>query len=216
MRLLKRRPDETGPDEPDVEDASSSSSDAAVPDSPDADTTAGGGTAVRSRWRRTVTVPVTVPQRAVRRTVTVPSRAVDHVVVSPGLSLGPLLALVAGAALAVVGAVALLRAGVDDTWYRPRVQVIDASHTALLGALELGAGVLLLLAGLLRSRALVTVFGLAMAIAATAAAIDPAEVRRELAIERWWAWTIVGAGVVLVLAALQAPRERREAVVDVS
>jgi hypothetical protein len=210
MRLLKRSPDESGSGEPAVEDASTTTTEPA-PTSP---ATPADGTPARSRWRRTVTVPVTVPQRAVRRTVTVPSRAVDHVAVSPGLNLGSLAAIAAGAVLAVVGAVALLRAGVDDTWYRPRVEVLDANHTAFLGALEVGAGILLLLAGLIRVRVLVAVLGLAMAIAATAAAIDPAELQRELAIERWWAWTLVGAGVVLTLASLQAPQGRHEAVVD--
>jgi hypothetical protein len=213
MRLLKRRPDEAGPGEPDVEDATTTTTTEPAPTSP---ATPGDGTPARSRWRRTVTVPVTVPQRAVRRTVTVPSRAVDHVAASPGLSLGSLVAIAAGAALAVAGAVAMLRAGADDTWYRPRVEVLDADHTALLGAVELGAGILLLLAGLLRVRVLVAVLGLAMAVSATAAAIDPAELQRELAIERWWAWTLVGVGVVLTLASLQVPRERHEAVVDLS
>jgi hypothetical protein len=214
MRLLKRRPDDTGSGEPDAEDASTTTT--TTEPAPASPTTRAEGTAARSRWRRTVTVPVTVPQRAVRRTVTVPSRAVDHVAASPGLNLGSLAAIAAGAALAVVGAVALLRAGVDDTWYRPRVEVLDADHTALLGALEIGAGILLLLAGLLRVRVLVAVFGLAMAVSATASAIDPAELQRELAIERWWAWTLVGVGVVLTLASLQVPRERHEAVVDLT
>jgi hypothetical protein len=213
MRLLKRRPGETGSDEPAAEDASTTTTEPA-PTSP---ATPGDGTPARSsRWRRTVTVPVTVPQRAVRRTVTVPSRAVDHVAVSPGLSLGSLAAIAAGAALAIAGAVALLRAGVDDTWYRPRVEVLDADHTALLGVIEIGAGILLLVAGLIRVRVIVAVLGLAMAISATAAAIDPAELQRELAIERWWAWTLVGVGVVLTLASLQVPRERHEAVVDLT
>jgi hypothetical protein len=213
MRLLKRRPGETGSDEPAAEDASTTTTEPA-PASP---ATPGDGTPARSsRWRRTVTVPVTVPQRAVRRTVTVPSRAVDHVAVTPGLSLGSLAAIAAGAALAIAGAVALLRAGVDDTWYRPRVEVLDADHTALLGAIEIGAGILLLVAGLIRVRVIVAVLGLAMAISATAAAIDPAELQRELAIERWWAWTLVGVGVVLTLASLQVPRERHEAVVDLT
>jgi hypothetical protein len=46
-------------------------------------------------------------------------------------------------------------------------------------------------------------------------AIEPQELQRELAIERWWAWTLAAAGVVLALSALQAPREHRKAVVDV-
>jgi hypothetical protein len=163
-----------------------------------------------------VTLPMTVPERSVRRTMTVPSRPVEHTPAWPSVRLGPLLAIAAGAALAVVGSVALIRTGIDGTWFRPRVEVLDADHTALLGALEIGAGLLLLLVGLTGSRVPVAILGLAMALGATAMAIEPEELQRELAIERWWAWTLAAAGVVLTLAALQAPRERRTTVIDVT
>jgi hypothetical protein len=55
-----------------------------------------------------------------------------------------------------------------------------------------------------------------MALGATAIAIEPEELQRELAIERWWAWTLAAVGVVLALSAVQAPLERRQTVVDVS
>ena len=57
--------------------------------------------------------------------------------------------------------------------------------------------------------------GLAMALGATAIAIEPEGLQRELAIERWWAWTLAAVGVVLTLAALQAPYQRRRTVVDI-
>ena len=146
----------------------------------------------------------------------VPSRSVEPTSAWPSVSLGPLLAIAAGAALAVVGSVALLRTGVDETWFRPRIEVLDADHTALLGALEIGAGLLLLLAGLMGSRVAVAILGLAMALGATAMAIEPEELQRELAIERWWAWALAAVGAVLTLSALQTPRERRKTFVDVS
>jgi hypothetical protein len=148
--------------------------------------------------------------------MTVPSRSVERTSARPSVSLGPLLAIATGAALAVVGAVALVRTGIDGTWFRPRVEVLDADHTALLGAVEIGAGLLLLLAGLTGKRAPVAIVGLAIALGATAMAIEPEELQRELAIERWWAWTLAAAGVVLTLGTLQAPRERHKTVVDVS
>jgi hypothetical protein len=148
--------------------------------------------------------------------MTVPSRFVERTSARPSVSLGPLLAIATGAALAVVGAVALVRTGIDGTWFRPRVEVLDADHTALLGAVEIGAGLLLLLAGLTGKRVPVAIVGLAIALGATAMAIEPEELQRELAIERWWAWTLAAAGVVLTLGTLQAPRERHKTVVDVS
>jgi hypothetical protein len=132
------------------------------------------------------------------------------------MTLSPLLATAVGAALAVVGAVALLRTGIDETWFRPRVEVLNADHTALLGALEIGAGLLLLLVGLMGSRVAVALLGLALALGATAMAIEPEQLQRELAIERWWAWALAAAGVLLTLAALQTPRERRRTMVHVS
>jgi hypothetical protein len=215
MRLLNRRPDETDADEPEGEEAvvaeRRGQQPAQATGAPESSRSGG------HRWgRRTVTVPMTVPERSVRQTVAVPSRSLERTSAWPRVSLGPLLAIAAGAALAVVGSVALLRTGIDGTWFRPRIEVLDADHTALLGALEVGAGLLLLLAGLMGSRVAVAILGLAMALGATAMAIEPEELQRELAIERWWAWALAAAGVALTLAALQAPRERRKTLVDVS
>jgi hypothetical protein len=214
MRLLKRHPDETDADELGVEEGvvderrvQGPAEESAAPARP---------RPTGHRWgRRTVTVPMTVPERSVRRTVTIPSRSLERTSPWRSVSVGPLLAIAAGAALAVVGSVALVRTGIDGTWFRPRIRVLDADHTALLGALEIGAGLLLLLGGLTGSRVLVAILGLAMALGATAVAIEPQELQRELAIERWWAWTLAATGVVLTLAALQAPREHRKTVVDV-
>jgi hypothetical protein len=214
VRLLKHHPDETDTREPGDDEAAAAEHRVQGPAEEPA--AAARRRPTGHRWgRRTVTVPMTVPERSVRRTMTVPSRSVERTSAWPRVGLGPLLAISTGAALAVVGSVALVRTGIDATWFRPRVEVLDADHTALLGALEIAAGLLLLLAGLTGSRVPVAILGLAMALGATALAIEPEELQRELAIERWWAWTLAAAGVVLTLAALQAPRERRKAVVDV-
>jgi hypothetical protein len=183
MRLLKQHPDETGADDPGVDEALVADGRAQEPAEDSAVPTRGspGG----HRWgRRTVTVPMTVPERSVRRTMTVPSRSVERTSAWPSMRLGPLLAIPVGAALAVVGAVALVRTGIDGTWFRPQIEVLDADHTALLGALEIGAGFVLLLVGLTGSRVAVAILGLAMALGATAMAIEPEPLQRELAIER--------------------------------
>lgn len=164
------------------------------------------------RFRRTLTVPMTVPRRAVRRTVSIPSRRAAPS--APPWGLAPMLSTLAGAALAVVGLVVLIRAGLNETWFQPRVEVLDATHTPLLGAIEIGAGALLIILGLAGSRVLVAMAGIAGALVATAAAVEPEELNRELAIESWWAWVLAGVGVTLTLVALQAPRPRPETVVD--
>jgi hypothetical protein len=116
---------------------------------------------------------------------------------------------VIGAGLALVGLIVLARAGLDGTWYRPVVEVLDANHTAALGAAEVGAGVLLILAGVARSRVAAALVGLAIAIAGALAAIESSEVRRELAVEQWWAWILAGVGLLVAVVALVPPRRRR-------
>jgi hypothetical protein len=114
-----------------------------------------------------------------------------------------------GAGLALVGALVLVRTGIDASWYRPVETVADADHTPLLGALEVGAGVLLMLAAASRSRALPALTGLAIAVAGGLAAIENAEVSRELAIEESWAWMLAGVGLVVTIVSLAPPRRRR-------
>jgi hypothetical protein len=123
-------------------------------------------------------------------------------------SIADLVVTLVGVGLIVAGALALARAGVDDTWYSPVAEVVGANHTALLGAAEVGAGVLIVLAGVARRRVLATLFGLALAILAGLAAIETADVSRELAIEDWWAWLLVAAGALVVLMGL-IPRKAR-------
>ncbi|MGH9211565.1 MAG: hypothetical protein ACRD2C_12910 [Acidimicrobiales bacterium] len=171
---------------------------------------------VRHRLRRKVTVPMTVPRRSVRRTMTVPSRRIHTPASERSWPVASIAAAAAGAVLAVIGIVAVIRAGLNETWFAPEVEVLRADHTPLLGALQVGAGVLLLVLGLAGSRLLVAVAGIAGALLCTAAAVEPEELARELAIESWWAWVLAGAGVALTLLALYEPRQRtRNTVIDV-
>jgi hypothetical protein len=142
---------------------------------------------------------------------------VDPVVEERKWNLASILAVAAGGALAVVGIIALMRTGVNETWFRPRTEVLDANHTPLLGALEIGVGAVLILLGLIGSRVLIAMAGIAGALACTVAAVEPDELSR-LAIEPWWATVLAATGVVLTLSAIYkpSPRIRRDAVIDVS
>jgi hypothetical protein len=213
MRLLKRQPDEdVASDGAATTDAERQTVETERVEEP---TERPARPGLSQRFRRTVTVPMTVPRRSLRQTMTVPQRRV----VTPGADtawpIASVTAVVAGAALAVIGIVALIRADVNETWFEPQVEVLQADHTPLLGALEIGAGVLLLVLGLAGSRLLVAVAGIAGALVSTAAAVEPEELARELAIESWWAWTLAGAGVALTLLALYEPRPRRNTLIDV-
>jgi hypothetical protein len=127
-------------------------------------------------------------------------------------NLGSVLVLLAGAALAVLGAVALARTGIDETWFGPTAEVAGIRHTPLLGAIEAGVGSLLVIAGLAGAPGLAAFVCISAAMAAGVAALEPDRVAGQLATERWWlvALAVAGAGLA-VLSMVPWPRfvERR-------
>jgi len=126
--------------------------------------------------------------------------------VDAGWNPANVLVVLAGAALATVGIVALIRTEINDSWYTPVEDVAGISHTPLLGAIEVGVGAVLVILGLAGARALTAFACLATAVAAAVAAIDPGLFEIELAIERWWAIALAaGGGVLTVLLMLPRP-----------
>jgi hypothetical protein len=116
------------------------------------------------------------------------------------------LVVLAGVALAALGIVALIRTGINETWYTPVETVARINHTPLLGAIEVGVGALLVILGLLGVRMLTAFVCLAGAVAAAVAAIDPTRFETELAIERWWAIALAaGAAALAILLMLPRP-----------
>src|SRR5919106_2544136 len=115
---------------------------------------------------------------------------------------GSVMVLVAGAALAVLGVVAAARTGIDDTWHRPVETVAGLRHTPLLAALEVGAGVLLVITGLAGARGLAALVCITGAMAAGVAAIEPELVADELALQRWWAVALAAAGAGLAVVSM--------------
>ena len=115
------------------------------------------------------------------------------------------LMVVGGIALTVVGAVAAARAGFDGPLDEPIVQVAGVSHTALLGLIEIGVGLLTILAGLSRDRGTMLFTSIAFGVAALVAAIEPGIGGGALAIERGWAVALVIGFAVMALVAAIAP-----------
>jgi hypothetical protein len=130
---------------------------------------------------------------------------VHHDVVEYHWSPANVLVVLAGAALATLGIVALIRTEINDTWYTPVETVAGINHTPLLGAIEVAVGALLVILGLLGVRALTAFVCLAAAVAAGVAASDPGRFATELAIERWWAITLAASGGALAVL-LMLPR----------
>jgi hypothetical protein len=122
---------------------------------------------------------------------------------------GSVLATAAGVALTVIGILALIRTGVNETWYEPVENIAGTSHTPLLGAIEVGVGVLLILAGLAGARMLAALIAVAAGVAALVVAIEPSLVDDELAMERSFATLIAIVALALAVVLLVA-RERRE------
>jgi hypothetical protein len=122
-------------------------------------------------------------------------------------NLGSVVVLLAGAALAVLGAAALARTGVNETWFRPIEEVAGVRHTPLLAAVEAGIGLLLVAAGLAGTPGLAAFLCISVAMAAGVAAVEPGLVAEQLAAERWWlvAVAVAGAGLA-VLSMVPWPR----------
>ena len=121
--------------------------------------------------------------------------------------LASFLTAAAAVALAVVGGLALVRTGVDDTWYSPVEQVARIDHTAALGAIELGVAAFVLVTLLVGLRMIAALVAIAGGVVAAIAAIDPGEVSADLALERGWAIGLAVGGIVLGLL-LVASRDR--------
>lgn len=115
-----------------------------------------------------------------------------------------------GAALAAMGAVALVRTGVDESWYRPVTEVAGVRQSPLMGAIELGAGALLVLALLLGLRMFAALVALAGGVAATVVALEPSLVNPELAIQRGWAVALAASSLALGLLLIATRDRRRE------
>jgi hypothetical protein len=122
-------------------------------------------------------------------------------------NLGSVVVLLAGAGLAVLGAVALARTGVNETWFRPVQEVAGIRHTPLLAAIEAGVGLLLVVGGLAGAPGLAAFVCISVAMAAGVAAVEPGLVAEQLAAERWWlvAVAVAGAGLA-VLSMVPWPR----------
>lgn len=111
-----------------------------------------------------------------------------------------------GGVLAVVGLVAVTRAGVDSPLSEPVTQVLGFDHTAGLGFIEIGIGALLLLAAAFASRGLAVFVGTVTIIGAVVGAIEADRFRDRLALEEAHAWWMVVVGALVVAVSLLVPR----------
>ena len=129
---------------------------------------------------------------------------------------GQLISFAVGLGFIAVGAVALIRAGVDGNLARPTVEVLSLSHTAWLGLAEVGLGALLLIAGTgAWGRFLSIPIGALMVIAGIVVVAEPSQVPERLAMERDHGWALVMAGALVVLASMALPVWRTRKVQEI-
>jgi hypothetical protein len=127
--------------------------------------------------------------------------------------IGNVLTIAGGAALAVIGIVALVRGNnLDSTWDEPVTTVLRIDHTPLLAALEIGVGAALVLLGLTGVRFLALIGTVGVAVGAAVAAIQPGRLETQYHLETWWAWTVAGVAAALAVILLLVPSGRRKVV----
>jgi hypothetical protein len=115
-----------------------------------------------------------------------------------------------GTALAAMGTVALVRTGIDESWYRPVTEVLGVRQSPLMGAIELAAGVVLVLALLFGLRMFAALAAIGGGVVATVVAIEPSRVNPELAIQRGWAIALAATSLALGLLLIATRDRRRE------
>ena len=113
---------------------------------------------------------------------------------------------VVGLGLVVVGLIAVLRAGLSSPIDEPIVQILGFNHTALLGLIEIGIGLLLLASAAMSSRSGEIFYGVVLGIAGFVGAVQSDSFRESLALEPAMGWIAGALGLLIVATALLVPR----------
>ncbi|MGD9701424.1 MAG: hypothetical protein AB7Q42_08845 [Acidimicrobiia bacterium] len=148
--------------------------------------------------------PQIVQERVVHQRVPAESEIVasddilEHrsIVATPSM----VVALLAGAALIVLGIVVLLRGDVSGPWTEP-VDVSGLAHTVLLGVIDIGVGVLLLLLAFGPASGRVAA-GVLLAIGGAVLWLANPDVRDDLAAQWGFGAAAVATGALIALLAL--------------
>jgi len=111
-----------------------------------------------------------------------------------------------GLVLMIAGLVAVARAGTDGPMSSPVVKVFGFTHTATLGFIEIGIGLLLLICAAATTRSGAIFFGLILGVGGIVGAVQTKSFHKTLALQSGLAWLMVVAAVVVVLVSLLMPR----------
>ena len=139
-----------------------------------------------------------------------PPAEAEHVSVRRRFTWGQGLILLAGVASLVFGIGAVALAGLAGSITEPVVRVFGFDHTPLLGVIEIGVGVVLILAALIPGGRWVA--GLIGGGAIAAGALIYAEypwTQTELATEKDFGWVAIAIGAAAYIGAMVVPTKRR-------
>lgn len=121
----------------------------------------------------------------------------SRLVVSPGQVIAGILGLV----IAVIGIMAVARGGIDSSMNEPMVKTVGLDQSAMLGAAELGLGLLLILGALnYAARGLIIGIGVVMVLGGVFIGAAGNDILHNLGTVHGTGWVIMVAGIIAIVA----------------
>jgi hypothetical protein len=121
----------------------------------------------------------------------------SRLVVSPGQVIAGILGLV----MAVIGIMAVARGGIDSSMNEPMVKTVGLDQSAMLGAAELGLGLLLILGALnYAARGLIIGIGVVMVLGGVFIGAAGNDILHNLGTVHGTGWVIMVAGIIAIVA----------------
>jgi hypothetical protein len=123
--------------------------------------------------------------------------ASSRIVVSPG----QVIACVLGLVLAIVGAIAVARSGVDSSLNVPMVRAAGFNQSAMVGLGELVLGLLLILSALsYEGRGFIVAIGVIMVISGVVIGAAGPTILRDLGTVHGTGWALMVGGIIAIFA----------------
>ena len=123
--------------------------------------------------------------------------ATSRLVVSPGQVIAGVLGLV----VAVIGIMAVSRGGIDGSMNVRMVRTAGVDQSAMLGAVELGVGLLLILGALsYAARSLIVAVGVVMVLGGVFVGAAGTIILRDLGTVHGTGWVIMVGGIIAIVA----------------
>jgi hypothetical protein len=117
------------------------------------------------------------------------------------LSPGQVLAGVLGLMIAVIGVMTVARGGIDSSLNQPIVRAAGFDQSAMLGSIELGLGLLLILGALsYAARGLIVAVGVVMVLGGVLLGAAGPTILRDIGTVHGTGWAIMVGGIIAIVA----------------